>query len=86
MGLFPKCAVLFCLGFIVDLLQTIHIQACANGKLAMSVGTIVAIYLIGFWGHDWFVKHKSSWDRWSLTLSGALGAGLGTGVVLLVGA
>ncbi len=85
MGLFPKCAILFVLGFVVDLLQTFHIQACADRKLIMSVSTLFALYIVGFWGHDWFVSHKSPWARWALTMSGALGAGLGTGTVIFYG-
>lgn len=85
MDLFRKCGVLFVLALIVDLTQTIHIRACAEQDMFRSTSTIVAVYIIGFWGHNWFVEHKSSWARWMLTVSGALGAGVGTGVVIFLG-
>ena len=85
MSLFQKCLVLFTTGFVVDLLQTFHIQACADRSLALSVSTLFALYIVGFWGHDWFVQSKSCASRWALTMSGALGAGLGTGIVIYLG-
>lgn len=85
MELFRKCVVLFFLGFIVDLTQTIHIQACAEREIIKSVSTIIAIYMVGFWGHDWFVKYKTAFARWMLTASGAFGAGFGTGAAIYFG-
>lgn len=85
MSLSRKCVVVFLLGFVVDLLQTWHIQACADRRVWLATSTIMAIYLIGFFGHDWFVKHKDSWSRWCITLAGALGASLGTAVVIEFG-
>ena len=85
MNLTQKCGVLFLLGLVVDLVQTIHIQACAHSDLPASVLTIIAVYVLGFWGHDWFVEHKGKAARWLLTLSAAFGAGLGTGIVILFG-
>lgn len=83
---FRQCFVLFVLGFVVDLIQTVHIQACAKRQMFLSVSTIIAIYMVGFWGHKWFVDHKSEWSRWWITVAGALGAGLGTAVVIYLGA
>ncbi len=85
MDLWCKCLVLFITGFVVDLLQTFHIQACAERSLALSVSTLFALYVVGFCGHDWFVQSRSCAARWALTMSGALGAGLGTGIVIYLG-
>jgi hypothetical protein len=85
MELSKRCLVLFLLGFVVDLVQTVHIQACAERAMMLSVSSIVGIYLIGFWGHDWFIKSESSFARWMLTLAGALGAGAGTGAAIYFG-
>lgn len=83
--LWKQCLILFGLGFLTDLIQTIHIQACAEKRMFLSVSTIVAIYLIGFLSHQWFVEHKGKWNRWWITVAGALGAGLGTGAVIAWG-
>lgn len=85
MDLFQKCVVLFILSLAVDLVQTVHIQACAARDLAQSVSTVVVVHLICFWGQKWFVEHKSSWARWMLTVACALGAGCATGVVITFG-
>lgn len=85
MDLFKQCLVLFALGFVVDLIQTVHIQACAQRQMMLSVTTIVGIYIVGYWGHQWFVEHKTSWSRWWITVAGALGAGLGTAAVIAFG-
>ncbi len=73
------------MGLVLDILQTLHIQACASRDAFLSVATLLSVYMIGFWGHNWFVEHKSPLARWSLTLAGALGAGLGNAIVILWG-
>jgi hypothetical protein len=83
--LWRQCLTLWLLGFATDLLATWHIQACAQRRLCTSVSTIVGIYLVGFFGHQWFVEHTSRWARWWLTVAGAVGAGCGTAVVILLG-
>lgn len=83
MKLLKRCVVLFLLGFTVDLLQTLHIQGCSDRNIVLSVSTILAIYVVGFWGHDWFIQHKDSWSRWWITVSGAMGAGAGTAAVMI---
>lgn len=85
MVLFRQCVVLFLLGFLADVVQTLHIQACANKQMFLSVLTIVAIYLVGFFAHKWFIEHKTTWARWWITVAGALGAGVGTGLVIFLG-
>lgn len=85
MSLFKQCVAIFFLGLITDLTQTIHIQACATRSLLSAVGTIVIIYMTGFFGHNWFVEHNSAWPRWWITVSAALGAGVGTAAVILFG-
>lgn len=85
MKLFQQCLMVFFLGFLVDLIQTVHIQACAQRQMVLSVTTIIGIYLVGFWSHQWFVEHKASWARWWITVAGALGAGLGTAAVIAFG-
>ncbi len=80
-----KCGVLFLMGLVLDVLQTIHIQACSSRDVFASVSTLLAIYATGFWGHNWFVEQKSSVARLCLTLAGALGAGLGNAIVILLG-
>lgn len=82
--LLRQCCILFFLGLVVDLIQTIHIQACAQRQMFLSVSTIVAIYLIGFWGHKWFVDNTDA-QRWWITVAGALGAGCGTAIVIYLG-
>lgn len=85
MTLFRQCCVLLFLGFLTDLLATLHIQACAARQMLLSVATIVLIYLVGFLGHQWFVEHKGVWARLWLTVAGAAGAGCGTAIVLFLG-
>lgn len=80
-----KCGALFMMGLVLDILQTLHITACASRDIIVSVSSLLAVYMIGFWGHNWFVEHKSPWTRWSLTVSGALGACLGNSIALLLG-
>lgn len=85
MVVFRQCVVLCLLGFFIDLLQTVHIQACAGKQLFLSVSTIIAIYMVGFWGHAWFNDAQDDSQRWWITVAGALGAGIGTGVVIWFG-
>jgi hypothetical protein len=83
--LLRQCATLCVLGFVNDLLMTAHIQACARRNLWLSVSTIVCVCLVGFCWHQWFVESDSRWARWWLTVAGAVGAGCGTAVVILLG-
>lgn len=85
MKLLKQCVVVFILGLVVDLLQTVHIQACSDRSVVKATSTIVLIYLVGCVGHAWFVDHKDSWSRWSITWAGALGAGVGTALVIIWG-
>lgn len=78
-----QCVILFFLGFAADVLQTWHIQACTNRNVGISVFTLWGIFLVGFFGHKWFVEQKSSWARWWITVASALGAGAGTALAII---
>lgn len=83
MSLPRQCVIVFVLGFMIDLVQTLHINACSDRKVVLGSVTVIGIYLLGFLAHHWFTENKSSWRRWWITVAGALGAGLGTALVLL---
>lgn len=85
MSLFRQCAIVLLLGIANDWLMTWHIQACAKRQMFASVATIVAICLLGYMWHKWFVERKDSWGRWWITVAGAIGAGLGTAIVIYLG-
>ncbi len=85
MRLFKQCVAVFFLGLVVDLVQTVHIQACSARQMFLAVTSVIGIYLVGFFGHQWFVEHKATSARWWITVAGALGAGLGTAVVIAWG-
>ena len=85
MPIFTRCLALFVLTLIVDLTQTIHIQACADRRIALSVSSILVVYILNFWGKDWFIKYDTTFARWMFTIAGALGAGVGTSAAIYIG-
>lgn len=71
------------LGAVVDILWAWHIRALVRNALVMAVSTVVLINYLGFVGHLWFVESPQFSKRFLITTAAALGAAVGTSIVLL---
>jgi hypothetical protein len=80
-----KCVAVGAFAAAVDVLWSVHLRALCASALLLSVSTVVAIQYMAFFGHLWFVECPEFSKRFAITTAGALGAGLGTAIVLLAG-
>jgi hypothetical protein len=77
-----QCVAVFFLALAMDIIGAVHIRALIDNRMSLAVITVIVLHVIGFWEHNWFIKHEEM-ARWAITWAAALGAGLGTVVVIM---
>lgn len=77
-----KLALVCVSGAIVDVFWAVHIRALVASEMALAVSSVLAINFLAFFGQFWFVECPGFWRRLAITGATALGAGIGTAVVL----
>lgn len=71
------------LAFLCDIVAAVHIKTLIANNIALAIGTIILIDYLNFLSNLWFVTAPDIKRRLAITTAGALGAGAGTGVVIL---
>lgn len=71
------------LSAIIDVVAALHIKTLVENKIVIATLTIVATHYLGFFGSLWFIEEKQFVKRLLLTTACAIGAGLGTIMVIL---
>ena len=70
------------LAFISDVVACLHIKTLVANATVLAVSTVMFLHLAHFPSSHWFINNESAASRFYLTVAGAVGAGLGTLVVI----
>ncbi len=81
---FWQCAAVALLAFISDIVAAVHIRAFIAGNVAVSVGSIMLAHYLAFCAQAWFIEHHKTSQRLCITTAAAIGAGVGSAVILLL--
>lgn len=77
-----QCFVVLVLALAYDWVAAIHIKKLIDNSFVWSVSTILAMHYLAFLGHVWFVEAQNNTQRFLITTAGAIGAAIGTILVI----
>ena len=82
-GFFWQCILIFLLSIVADVVVAVHVLSLVKSSVFLCVSTVVLSYYLRFLSELWFVQYQELSRRLWITTASALGAGLGSLIVVL---